>query len=153
MKAMAKVLFTHACKHTRLHTHTDNDVVQTVCHFWDANFHSGHVRAWQHSFSCLCQNKCHFCGTSSPAMEICNFARWRFSFTMETRGHLLTQRCNYTAVLRVHSFCVLHFWLTRPEWDNRGSTWGCADHVQCQACWRCGASCPENTNAVFPWAH
>lgn len=127
-------------KHTT-HTHTDNNVVQTICHSWDANFHSGHVRAWPHSFSCLCQNKCHFCGASSLRMEICNFARWRFSFTKKMRGYLLTLCSNYTALLRVHSFYVLDFRLTGPRLSNKNSTHGCADPVQFQPGWRCEVSC------------
>lgn len=94
----------NAYKHTTPQRHTDNNTAQTICHFQGANCHREHVCAWPHSFSCFC----HFCGTSLLRIGIYNLDSLRGDFlpTLKKRADCVCS--NYTALLQVHSFFVLH---------------------------------------------
>lgn len=105
-------------KHTTPHTHTDNNVVQTICLLWVANFHSGHVHAWPHSFLCLWH---------LLRMEICKLVSLDVDFLPQWRQD---DTCWHYVVIVLHcQKCILSLFCISKSTAETALD---VDPVQCQ---------------------
>lgn len=108
----------NAHKHTTPHTLITMWCKQSAT-FGVPIFSAGHVRAWPHSFSRRCQNKCHFCGTS--------FTReWKSVILTCFGGEFLSQSrredtCWLRVVIILLCYCILSlFWIS--SWQGLRET-------------------------------